>query len=251
MLHFTHPESGFRCFAKFMQEGMGYVRPIFNVFDLQHLIDPNKAELVLSDARGAYLEFVQVVGSAQSSWVSTLIGHKDFPYDVIGDSLTEFATTPCLHGPTLSPLNAIFDAPLMYLYGPLTKMEGYAHKRFYDGSPGRVAVVCTTPPYSKSITRGEMRSCHKIMRSASFVGEDALEAFIAFLPTTSLWRSIRFRLDVLKEQAHIFFSLSSTARFCCEVVSFGRTYFPGDLEESVSSRGIVKNVLGCLGYSAA
>nr|WP_181389307.1 RolB family protein [Agrobacterium fabrum]AAD30482.1 B protein [Agrobacterium fabrum str. C58] len=202
---------------------MYYERPVFDIVDTWEIREREVLKPVLSVAEEDYCYFVQnTVASAQRSWVDLVANLFNSPDSDIDDALNRFADAPCLHGPTLEPMNLILKGSPMYVYCSFEEMRSCATKRFYEGISNRGVVICTVPPYAEGVTRDDMSVWQNQACVNTCSGKNDLDAYIAFLPTSSLQESSYWHT---KNGIYSFLAPSQTDAFCCEILCVGRALF--------------------------
>nr|WP_172691443.1 RolB family protein [Agrobacterium tumefaciens]ASK44381.1 D protein [Agrobacterium tumefaciens] len=205
---------------------MVYQRPVFRVISLLRIRNREEAKLVLIGAVVVYRNFVeQTLADAQKNWVKSLVLYDD-PGDAVTGILTWFSRYACLHGPRLGPLDtiAVNDNPL-YIYCPRRKLEEYAKERIVSFHSEIGSVVCSMSPFDAGVTREKVRYGHNLISPGSCLLPDALEAYVAFLPSKSFLKLPYSVYEVHNDRyVHKFFALLPGSRFHFEVVAVGLAY---------------------------
>ncbi|NSY72469.1 hypothetical protein G6L35_25435 [Agrobacterium tumefaciens] len=202
---------------------MYHSRPIFNIIGSSNIQDRRQLKLVLRHTEIAYRSFAQEdLIPVRRSWMNSII-NTDVPIDpAIDEVVKRFCEVACLPGPAGIPLNIILNDSLMYVYCSFQEMRKYAHKRFYDGVSDEGVVISTVPPYAEGITKETMRSWHNnVCQNTSNETHD-LDAYIAFLPTTSLQNP---SFSQMKIGCDSFLAPSRVDPFCVEIIAVGKAHF--------------------------
>ncbi|MGN7714983.1 RolB family protein [Agrobacterium radiobacter] len=193
-------------------------QPVFNIIDSSNLQDRRELKLVLIHTANAYRSFAQKsLIAAQRSWIN-LITNTDVPIDPPKDEVVKrFCEVAGCPGPTDIP-----NVSLMYVYCSFQEMRGYAQKRFYDGASDGGTVISTVPPYAEGITKQTMGLWQKNVYQNTSKETHDLDAYIAFLPSTSLQNPI---FSHMKIGGNSFLAPSRIGPFCVEIIAVGKTLF--------------------------
>ncbi|WP_197433495.1 RolB family protein [Agrobacterium vitis] len=202
---------------------MYHSRPIFNVIDSSNIHGRRELKLFLRHVEIAYRSFAQRdLIRAQRSLINSII-NIDVPIDpAIDEVVNRFCEVACLQGPAGIPLTIILNDSLMYVYCSFREMRRYAHKRLYDGVSDGSVVISTVPPYTEGIRKETMRSWQNNVGENTSDEIHNVDAYIAFLPTTSLQNP---SVSHMKIRCNSFLAPSRVDPFCVEIIAVGKALF--------------------------
>ncbi|MBF2712864.1 hypothetical protein GOZ78_21405 [Agrobacterium vitis] len=204
---------------------MEYNRPMFRPRYVKFVSDSSLGDFRLRESRDAYVGFINsTLASAQKVLEESILKAKVCAAD---GRLSHFSEAPCLQGPSFDTLYSVLPGTdLWYVYGSSDQIHRFVECGEFLCTTASRFVACTESPYTDGVTSQTIWKWHNQISPGSRLSLKDVEAFFAFLPNLSFFKTNYSLLEIHGMHQRKFLAPIPGSRFRCEVVAFGEAFPP-------------------------
>ncbi|QCJ01004.1 RolB family protein [Agrobacterium larrymoorei] len=199
---------------------MAFHRPAFQPKHVDFVSDTDLGNSILSGFKEEYVDFIRTtLVNAQNSWAKFAL---EDGRETAHEKSARFSEVPCLHDPSLDFV--LPDSDLWYFYGTFHEIRRYAECGNFLCKDAFRFVACTESPYADGMTAQTIREWYNKISPGSRLSLKDVEAFFAFLPSSSFSNTIHTVLEIHGKHVRRFVAPIPGSCFGGEVVAFGPAF---------------------------